>query len=938
MDVKIGELEDLFERYRSQQDLRALSKLFDLAAPELLRLAVHMAPDVASAEDLVQQTFLAAIEKPKRWRAGEPLLPWLFGILANLSKKQRRALRRRPETDRLTPRSAEDPARHTLDAETQSAILSALDSLPELYREVVRASLFDEKPPHQIARELERAPGTVRMQLLRGLELLRRALPGGLAGGALVLCGTRGEAALKAVVLEKAAAAPVLIATSTLTLGGLLVSTKAALAVIVCALGLCTWLVWPRAPREGDVVGASQDQFGYGSLIKADGHGGTYTEPLPVHAPGESRSAVEPSSVTAPIAAKPAGGVFLVGRLLGVAPEHAAEVDLEVSLPSGLIKGKAKPDGTYELDLAEAGPAPREKKGLLGITIKITPPKPVPGETSQVSIWARHPRYISEHEGLVATDLFAELAPGERREVRCDLHLRPAAIVSGRVRVPTGWKVEEADVRLDMSAPGHADGLGLSDEHSSCDQQGTFRIKSIRRGEVLVRAELPGLLPVVATARIEPGSELVLPDLVLEESTCAIRGRVDLPARLLQSDDPMELRLFPPAFRRGVQVWARRVDLIDSSSATGAQSPRVFDLHTAQPEREVRGGCAVTQQSSLIEGDRSFALRGLEPGKWELSVEGIQDNGTLPLLERMIIDAPAEGIVLGEQLGSIAIVVLDSNGPVKGASVTVGDGMTFSTFNAGDDGHILLLGDLRKNYTASAGAPGREKAALELPASVRAREANYELRLSAPPELAMLVFRPGSGTNPPKSVQVKLRPAQRESELQERTETLTLANGRYELGNVLPGHWKITLGPAEIAFPVAFFGDYLMSERFDLTLAPGEKCERALRCERGGRLRIDIDAPPDVEPMGIVCALDALGSEAIQDPIFVCAVTGEGFGGFSASDHLRVRSERTQVGLQDCLPPGRYELRITSDKVHAHPLVFEIKLGETTQASWKIEK
>src|SRR6185295_9273824 len=103
MHVKIGELEDLFERYRGAQDLRALSKLFDLAAPELLRLAVHMAPDVASAEDLVQQTFLAAIEKPKRWRASEPLLPWLFGILTKLAKKQRRNARRAPEHDRLAP-------------------------------------------------------------------------------------------------------------------------------------------------------------------------------------------------------------------------------------------------------------------------------------------------------------------------------------------------------------------------------------------------------------------------------------------------------------------------------------------------------------------------------------------------------------------------------------------------------------------------------------------------------------------------------------------------------------------------------------------------------------------------------------------------------------------------------------------------------------------
>jgi hypothetical protein len=42
--------------------------------------------------------------------------------------------------------------------------------------------------------------------------------------------------------------------------------------------------------------------------------------------------------------------------------------------------------------------------------------------------------------------------------------------------------------------------------------------------------------------------------------------------------------------------------------------------------------------------------------------------------------------------------------------------------------------------------------------------------------------------------------------------------------------------------------------------------------------------------------------------------------------------------LQDCLPPGRYELRIPSGEVRARPLAFEIKAGETTQATWKIER
>jgi len=929
MDVKIGELEELFERYRSQQDLRALSRLFDLAAPELLRLAVHMAPDVGSAEDLVQQTFLAAIEKPGRWRANDPLLPWLFGILSKLAKKQRRALRRSPEPDRLAQRSAEDPARHTLDAETRSTIRSALDGLPELYREVVRASLFEEKPPHEIARELERAPGTVRMQLLRGLELLRRALPGGLAGGALVLCGTRGEAALKAAVLEKAAATPLVLATSTLTLGGLLVSTKAVLAVVVAVVGLCAWVFWPGKPRAGDIVGFSQDPFGHVAVVTSDGHGGTRSEPLPVSQPEPSRSAVEPAASVPPEHAAQAG-VFLVGKLLGVAPEHAAEVELELTVSGrGKATCKAQADSSFEIDL-QAIPAQRGFVVQIGNeSVRVDAPQlepapaPARGTACELDIWTRHPRYISEHENLVATDLFAALQPGERREIRRDIHVRAAAVIAGRVRVPGGWKVEEADVKLELRTHDPADVMGLTQEHSNCDAQGAYAIKSLRRGELLVRAELPGLLPAGVYVSVEPGQVLELPDLVLEESSCAIRGRVDLPTSLLRDE---------------LRVWALRVDPAGSVPSPGALGGRVLDARNPPRERELRGGCTVLLQTCALGKDGAFAVRGLEPGKWELSIQGIQANGTLPLFEKTVVEAPAEGVVLGEQLGSIAIRVFDPQGPVVGALVTMGDGETFSTFIAGDEGQVLVVGDLRKDYTASASAPGRERAVLELSGLGRAREASFELRLSDPPQPATIVFRPAEPASAPKFVQLYLDPADEGSTLNQRSEKVALVEGRYELAGVLPGHWKIRLGPGEEQIPVAFFGDYLLSEHFETTLAPGGRFERSVRCERGGRLRITIEADASLKSNGLGCKLVSLDGRSVVDPIFVSSVSGEGFGIFGADEHLMIMGERTQVALQDCLAPGRYELRLTSDSVHAQPLQFEIKLGETTQAAWKIDR
>ena len=73
--------ETMFRRYRDQGDPAALAAVFDQTAPRLLLLAAHVTPDAAAAEDLLQETFLAAMEAAPRWDDNRPLLPWLAGIL-----------------------------------------------------------------------------------------------------------------------------------------------------------------------------------------------------------------------------------------------------------------------------------------------------------------------------------------------------------------------------------------------------------------------------------------------------------------------------------------------------------------------------------------------------------------------------------------------------------------------------------------------------------------------------------------------------------------------------------------------------------------------------------------------------------------------------------------------------------------------------------------
>src|SRR5690606_6437242 len=71
-----------FQRTRNPQDLAAV---FDATAGQLLGVAQHLAGDLHSAEDLVQATFLVAIDRVQELRPQQAgtVRAWLLGILTN---------------------------------------------------------------------------------------------------------------------------------------------------------------------------------------------------------------------------------------------------------------------------------------------------------------------------------------------------------------------------------------------------------------------------------------------------------------------------------------------------------------------------------------------------------------------------------------------------------------------------------------------------------------------------------------------------------------------------------------------------------------------------------------------------------------------------------------------------------------------------------------
>src|SRR5262245_53164216 len=124
-------LERRFERFRRKGDPAALSAVFDATAPEILRVAMHLARDPAAAEALLQRTFLTAIEHAASFDARERLVPWLLGILGNHARENARKDRRAVDPTRLEARANADPAAAAEAAEMSEEARRAIDALDD---------------------------------------------------------------------------------------------------------------------------------------------------------------------------------------------------------------------------------------------------------------------------------------------------------------------------------------------------------------------------------------------------------------------------------------------------------------------------------------------------------------------------------------------------------------------------------------------------------------------------------------------------------------------------------------------------------------------------------------------------------------------------------------------------------------------------------------
>ena len=153
----------------------AQEELFQRYWRPLYRAAYLIVQDAGAAEDVAQESFLAAIRALDRFDLRRPLGPWLHRIAVNRAIDLVRARELRREVSDEGREPSDDPAPEH-GAPITGQIAAALGQLPIDQRAVVVMRYLLDRTPGEIAKALQLPRGTVNSRLRRGLDQLAAAL------------------------------------------------------------------------------------------------------------------------------------------------------------------------------------------------------------------------------------------------------------------------------------------------------------------------------------------------------------------------------------------------------------------------------------------------------------------------------------------------------------------------------------------------------------------------------------------------------------------------------------------------------------------------------------------------------------------------------------------------------------------------------------------
>lgn len=170
----VDAIEDGLVRASRDGDRSAFGRLYTRYSRMVHAIVLARVPP-AEAEDLVQDVFVSALRQLHALRDERAFGGWLAAIARNCANGWHRGTIERGEMPELAAQSSQEEEHESRRA------LAAIRTLPDAYRETLMMRLVEGMTGPEIAARTGLTPDSVRVNLHRGMKLLRLALEGGTA-------------------------------------------------------------------------------------------------------------------------------------------------------------------------------------------------------------------------------------------------------------------------------------------------------------------------------------------------------------------------------------------------------------------------------------------------------------------------------------------------------------------------------------------------------------------------------------------------------------------------------------------------------------------------------------------------------------------------------------------------------------------------------------
>jgi RNA polymerase sigma-70 factor (ECF subfamily) len=885
----------LFRRFLRHRDVAALGELFDFAAPHLARVARHVVHDPSAVEDLVQASFLSALDSAASFDVRRPVMPWLLGILVHHARAARRAAARRPSELAFDPPDPRTPDAEAERREVREAVEQAVSDLPDAYRDVVATWLWEGTPPREIARRAGKPAATVRVELHRGLQLLRQGLPAGMA--AMVAGSALGEpsiAAMRARVLARGRelARGALIGSSAVV-GGALVSTKIAVGVaVVLAMSLAIGVI--ATSRSGSPAASVE----VSAAAIAESVPGEPREPVDTTAQRTSLDVVA-APVEEPSPRAPAPAWFLV-----------VDVDAEVgSTPARAGTSRSEePDEEPDIEVTGSHFEIDVSNRFSGWT---TPPR-------SLTLGYDHPQFLRIYTAVdVASQIDLERA---RSSSRVELHARiaprrAARVVTGRVTALPDSDLGTAVVFLaePVGAKALAEHDGATrattpDELVHCRSDGTFRVRSSSPDAHLLGAVLAGMRPATV--------EIV-------------------------KDAPRELDVGEIALDIGEHLGGNV--LSGSERHTVSASPTHSDPAVAcvVPMPAPPGGVAFTSlvwiggqlgwgsAEASCDSNGEFRITGLAHVEYRVMVHArSRFPGSFSHTEHDPVTATAscDGLVLDDRASRVRIDVLTDGQPANGATVNLEIDGGGGGGAGGSGNQFEFEWDLGKGAVVRVTKADWAPQEVVIDAMEAERGAVRVVDLHRIEGAGEIVLRPvyscseGTGEY---VVLFRSRASDDRSGVDVAArKKFAASDSTWSISSLLPGRYRVFARPAIAAAG----GWWCRAAPLEIDIGAGGTVVRDLVFEKGGRFAVTVR--DDRAQIAGLILRDADLDDSSKEWSFVDPRNGEQRWAMGPGGDVPIGA---RLEPQGPLAPGRYSFSVTVEGRPRREVPFEIRPGETTE-------